>query len=207
MRLWHDIKKHGFQAVYSGIRERSAFSLVEALVVIAIITLISVISIVNFSSYNEGAAVKRSARDLALAIRKAQNMSLAVAAFGVSATVPPKIGVWLTTNSPGNAYFTFRDLNPPNGNGIYDSPTDQKIDTDKVFERNVKISSLTGYSGMSSAPYTVVHIMFVPPEATVSFTDAGGVSIGDRLEILLAASAGSITKKITIRTSGQISIK
>lgn len=185
------------------------FTLVEIVVAIAMMTIVSGIVLINFSGFNTATSLTRSSRELALAIRRAQNLALAVRAFSVgdppSFQIPPAVGIRLTRNQ--NTYTTFGDLAHPTRDFIYTNET-ERIGPDGSFPGNIIVKSLKGHSAGFITDYVTVHIIFASPEADVAFTDAGGSSssIGDQLDIELAASDGQ-TKTITVRTSGQISIR
>lgn len=182
------------------------FTMVEVVVMLAIITALSTVVLASFGGLNESTALNRGARELALSIRRAQNMSLAVTAIeiGSPATfqIPPAVGVKISTVSPTN-YFIFADLAPVD-NKFTDSS--EKISgTNVTFERNVKVQRILGEGGIL---LSTVHVLFVPPEATLFFTDADGSSIsGDKIDIELISPNGLIKKTVTVRTSGQIGIK
>ncbi len=181
------------------------FTIVEMLVVFAIVTLVSGMVLVSFSGVHERTDTARSGQELALVIRRAQNMSLAVASI-TPGDVPPAVGVQARINS--GDYFMFADMN---ANGIYDAgdilvrPGD--LAGDYMMQGGVKIRSLTSYVDTTSHAQSVVDIMFAAPEAATTFTDDAGGTLGDRLEIQLSPPSGKIQRTITVRTSGQISIQ
>lgn len=175
--------------------------MVEAVVMLAIVIAISAVVLFSFTGFNEGAALNRSSRELALAIRRAQNMSLAVTQIQTSAgpRIPPAVGLKLSTLAPAT-YFTFADLLHDNK---YASADDAKIGSDATFERGIKLDSLKDKDGVARA---TVHIIFAAPEATVFLGDENGVSVGDKLDITLKTPAGQ-TRTVVVRTSGQVSVR
>ena len=187
----------------------NGFTLTEVVVMTAIIVFISTTVLVSFSGFNENIALNRAARGLTLSLRQAQSFSLGTAVVGAS--VPPYAGIKLSmaTMADAKKYVIFSDLNnldadpEAEGNLIYDEPPDITIQQEN-FEKNIKINSLRNQGGPLVT--SVVHVLFSSPEATVFLTDNGGASIGDYLEIELISPSGK-TKKVTVRTSGQISIK
>lgn len=186
--------------------EKNGFTMVEIVVMLAIITAISGAVLVNFSGLNEGGALNRSARELALNIRRAQNSSLAVTEIAAGdppvKTISPAVGVELTRNQ--SAYFLFADLDSPTPRDYRYSGSYEKIGQDEIFQRNVKISSLTAPGG---GTYSKVNLVFNAPEASLVIADSSGLSIGNTLLITLTAPTTGQTKTITVRTSGQISIQ
>lgn len=184
--------------------------MVEVVVMMAIITVISALVLVSFTGLHEGAAVNRSARELALAIRKAQNMSLAVTSIDTLAgpRIPPAVGMRFAEDA--ETYFSFGDFNLDNryGDERVDDELDVRLATDAALEGGVRIAALAYYDSFGTrrtAP--VMHVIFAAPEAAVTIADRDGVSLGDRAEIELASRSGQLKKIVSLRTSGQISVK
>ncbi len=176
------------------------FTMVEVVVMLAMITTISAVVLISFTGLREGGAVNRASRELALGIRQAQNMSLAVTLIETSEgpKIPPAVGIKLERTNPF-IYFLFADLLPDNK---YTSQ-DAKIGQDENFPQGVRINYLRDASGAS---YSLVYIIFAAPEASVTIADANGASLGDKIEIELSSPSGQ-KKIITARTSGQVSIR
>lgn len=180
--------------------------MVEMVVILAIVTAVSAVVLFSFTGLSEGTALSRSARELALAIRQAQNMSLAVTQINVgsppTAQIPPAVGIRLNTAEP-TIYFLFADL--PIVDNRYSGDSEKILGTQITFERRVKINRIVDEAG---APKALAHIIFAAPEASVFITDANGSStLGEKVDIELTAPSGNLKKTITIRSSGQISIK
>lgn len=187
------------------------FTIIEIAVMLAIITTISSIVLVSFTGLHEGAAVNRAAREMALAIRRAQNMSFAVTRVDTAAgpKIPPAVGVRVSAGSP--IYFIFADIVQDSKysdivvNGVVDAKV---INGDAAMEGGVKVSSLTVYDALETArTVPLAHIMFLAPEATVMLSDGAGASLGDLLKIGLVSASGGAHSNVLVRTSGQISIK
>ncbi len=189
--------------------KRAGFTMVEVVVMLSIITILSIIVLFNFTGLNEGGALARSTRELALALRQAQNMALAVnqVQAGVSPSplvnkIPPAVGIKLIRGTSN--YQIFADFNPRND--IY-SGSSESIGNALVFERKISISSLFYYDAFGRKPISAVNIIFTAPEAAISIRDVNGEDKGDKLEIELTAPTTGSCKKLVIITSGQISIK
>lgn len=183
--------------------------MIEVVLVLSIMTVISSVVLVSFSGLNEGAAINRFARELALATRRAQNMSLAVTQILVgpppsTPQLPSAVGIrFSTTPSESKSVFLFADLDPRDNK--YTDTSEKVSDSTILFERGIKINKIVNAQG---ALYATAHILFTAPEATISFTDPNGVGIpGGELHIELVAPSGIYKKTITVRESGQISIK
>ncbi len=178
---------------------------------LGIITAISAMVLVSFTGLHEGAAVNRAARELALAIRRAQNMSFAVTRVDTAAgpKIPPAVGVRVDAGSP--IYFIFADIAQDNrySAGVQNGAVDAKVvNGETTMDRGITVSSLTAFDSlMQPRGVPAAHIVFLAPEAAAVLSDAGGVLQGDVLEIELASASGAARKKVVVRTSGQISIK
>ncbi len=179
--------------------DRSGHTVAEMVVVTAVIAFLSLLTLYNFTGLNDSLALNRSARELALALRRAQNASLAVNQVG--AAVPRAVGIQLSTATP-TVYFMFADNNPRNW--MYNSG-DTKIGADTTFDRGVRVQQMITGAGAGQG---TVHIIFSSPEASMTFTDASGGAIADStMNIRLSNASGSMTKTVTVRVSGQITIQ
>lgn len=189
----------------------SGFTIIEVAVMLAIITAISAIVLISFTGLHESAAINRGARELALGIRRAQNMSFAIAQVDTQAgpVIPPAIGVRVAVDSP--IYFLFADIVQDNrySDAVENNRADAKIsNSESAFEGRITVESLTAYDAlMVPRSVPVAHVMFLAPEATVLLTDASGNSVGDVLEIGLVSSSGATHARVVVRTSGQVSIQ
>lgn len=179
--------------------------MVEMVVMLAIITAVSATVLVGFGPARESGALGRSARELALAIRRAQNMSLAVTQIDTSAgpKIPAAVGLYIERGR--ETYFLFADLARDDK---YDAADVKIADQDPAFEGGARIKSLV-YYGDAGERRTLpsAHIVFAAPEAAMKVSDANGNGLGEVLEIELVSRSGQLAKTITVRTSGQVSIK
>lgn len=186
---------------------RSGITSIEMMISLAIITLVSAQVLVSFTGLNEGVALRRSAQELALAIRTAQHMALGARQLpGVPLNViAAGVRFSKATQSDATKYFIFADYSPRNF--IYDSgPPDEKIKASEVtFPRGVKIDSFSGCALINPCP-DIIHAVFVAPEATATLTDSSGNSVGNRVEITLRAPTQQSIRVIVL-TTGQITIK
>ena len=133
-------------------------------------------------------------------------MSLAVTQIEVGSPpapqIPPAVGVRLSTADP-ERYFLFADLGPLDYRYTGDSEKIQN--TENIFDRRVRINRLADDNGTN---YSATHILFTAPEANLVISDGNGAVIpGEKIDIELASPSGNLTKTITVRLSGQISIK
>lgn len=180
--------------------------MVEMVVILSIITAVSGVALFGFTGLNEGTSLNRSVRELALAARQAQNMSLAVTQLEIGSPstpqIPPAVGIRLSTGDP-ERYFLFADLTPADNR--YTGIEEKIENTEKTFERRIKIRRII--DGNNSF-YSVIHIIFVAPEATVVISDENGAIIsGEKINIELISPSSNLIKTLTVWLSGQISIK
>lgn len=192
--------------------QRSGFSLVEVLVLSAIVALISSVVLFNFTGFGETTALNRATRELALAMRQAQNVSLSI--HQVGGVVPPFAGVKISTSAlDADGYTIFGDLNDPDsdgtpdGNKLFDAPPDVRIDG-ATFGRGIAVSALKNGAGATITPAgNTVNLLFSPPEARVSFSDGGGNTLTETaIEVVLKSPSGN-TRSVVVRISGQIAIR
>lgn len=182
--------------------------MVEMVVMLSIVTIISAMVLFSFTGLSEGGALNRSSRELALALRRAQDMALVVNQVEVGtppvSQIPPAVGIKLSRGATD--YKIFADLNPRDNK--YTS-SDEDIGAPQILERNTRISAIYYYDAFSSRrPVASAHIIFAAPEAVMSITDeSGSPRLGEKLEVELITPTRGTTKKITVRTSGQINIK
>ena len=180
--------------------------MVEMVVILAIITAVSAVVLFSFTGLNEGTSLNRSVRELALAARQAQNMSLAVTQLEIGSPpapqIPPAVGIRLSTEDP-ERYFLFADLAPVDNR--YTGIEEKIENTEKTLERRIKINRITDDD---DDDYSAVHIIFVAPEATVVISDEDGEIIsGEKIDIELISPSGNLIKTLTVWLSGQISVK
>ncbi len=185
------------------------FTLVEAVVTLALVMAISAMVLFSFSGLNEGAALNRSVKELALAIRKAQHSALSVTQVTIgdppAPVIPPAIGIRLVKGQ--SSYFLFGDLNPRDN--MYTPALNERIPrSTATTTRNVRINEFYDGTGTPLSAVSALHITFASPEATAKFTDQGGTEILNAVQIELRTASGQPTpKRIVVRTSGQISIR
>ncbi|MEK7541898.1 MAG: hypothetical protein AAB533_03560, partial [Patescibacteria group bacterium] len=191
-------------------RKTAGFTMVEVVVMMFIVTIISAVVLVSFTGLHEGAALNRSARELALALRMAQNMSFAVTQIETLAgpRIPPAVGIRFVEGA--ETYFSFGDFNRDNryGEERAEDERDVRIAADLVLEGGVSIKSVAHYDAFGTRrTVPLMHIVFAAPEAAVAITGGNGENLGDRGEIELVTRSGTLTKTVSVRTSGQVSIK
>lgn len=138
---------------------QKGISFVELIVVISIILILSVISFPFYQSARKNLALERSVVGLSQAIRRAQEMAMSAQEFQGSFPAGG-YGVYMES-VPGNvtSYVIFADKD---NNGKYGSG---ELVEQIYFESNVKINS---------ANFNHIHVIFIPPDPAVIFTNQGG---------------------------------
>lgn len=187
----------------------SGFTVAEIVVVLAVIIGVSSMVLVSFSGLNEGTSINRSVRELALALRKTQNMALAVTQIDVggSPVIPSAVGVRLKKDEA--SYFLFADVNPVDN--MYNGSTEKISGADTFLQPRVRINRIYN---QDNTEYNIAYILFASPEATIILThnedpnELPPVTLvsGDRISIEFSTASGQ-KKTVIIRESGQISIK
>ena len=188
-------------------RRSGGYTAIELIVVTSIIIIISTIVLLGFGVLNDSVALNRSSRDLAVVLRRAQNMALAVT--GVSAIgneVPPAVGIQLTQGA--STYLLFADRAGSFRDYKYGASDGEFIQSLR-FDRNVIAYQFLDVDGDPISPAEgVLHIIFSAPEADLRITDGNGN--GDpkwaKVDIIFRSPSGK-TKILTVRESGQISVK
>ncbi len=188
--------------------------MVELVVLLAIITVISSVVLASFPVLSRRIHLQRSARQVALSLRKAQNMAFAVRqANTVSGRViPPAYGVHFSRTAP-TSYLVFADLRGgPGGtaDGIYSPATDAVVET-ITLDPGIRIANLLADL---SAPQDAISVAFSVPEARMSIASPT-LPLTESLEVVLQVEAGStlpagapnLTRSVIVRTSGQIRVQ
>ncbi len=185
------------------------YTAIEMIVVISIMVAITSLVLVGFGTLNNTVALNRASRELAVGLRRAQNMSLAVSRNpSFAGEVPPAYGVHLVLD--GTGYTLFADRGSPR-NKKYDSSDPFEMISYTVFERNIRINRFLDVDGDQITPAgNTLHVIFSAPEADPVITDGDGntdaTGLYDKVDIILQSLSGE-EKTITIRVSGQISIR
>lgn len=169
-------------------KKGNGFTIVEMTVVTFIILLISGIILANFERGSSAAALNRTASQLALDLRRAQNNALSTTIFQNQA--PFGYGLYFDVNQPTTAIM-FADLND---NQRYDG-ADELFETIEI-KNNIQLVSVT--------PANPLTIFFRAPEPT---TYINGVNSGGASLTLQPSDNPSLQRQLIINVSGQINIQ
>lgn len=211
-------------------RPHNGFTMVEMTVVISIAMLMLVLTIISFPKLKNQISMSLAARGMGLALRQAQSSAIAVREFdssfsnllcqtGVAPPVRfPPYGVSITSIDPADSrdsstYILFGDIacaslapTPPIYNPSYG--TSEIVSTTRM-QNGVRITSITGYGATTDA-LDIADIIYQRPSPNVILigqksSDGAWVVNYNRIDITLTSPDG-ISKIITVRTSGQISL-
>ena len=183
---------------------RAGFTTFELVIEIAIMTMTSAMVLISFSGIHKRTAVNRAAREFALAVRRVQNISLSITEVeaGFKPTTAQTVGIKIASGSLDYTIFLDKNENGIFGAGDTVVGKVAKL-ADGVQVRTIKYVDAGGIERLISA----AHIVVTAPEATMRFTAAGGGTLRDVLEIGIGTPAGDVIRTVTIRTSGQITVK
>lgn len=167
------------------------FTLIELLVVLAIIIIITGVVSFNINSESQNSALFRSAQNLYLNLRQAQNFALSSKTFG-SGSVPCGWGVHFNgVNSTSYIIFTDLALNQNCSDRDFLRATDGSEDFETVnFESGIKVSILSN---------SLSDVVFTPPDAIVTLTPT------QTLASITLINKNSTTRVITVNKVGFIS--
>lgn len=189
-----------------------AFTMVEIVVMLSILVFISAILLSTFPGFNEGALLMRTQQELALNLRRAQNMTLAVARVEytdpgdglLKQVVPNRVGLHFDKLASPSSYFIFADIDD---NGQYDAATDGKIGKDVMFQRGLKFADIQVQSGSTWSSVTSLDIVFSAPEANIAFNPTPVISNLGTAQIAVVTPNLQLSRLVLIRKTGQISLQ
>src|SRR3989344_3480757 len=189
---------------------RAGFTMVEIVVMLAILVMISGILLGNFTGFNENGALTRTAQELAVDLRRGQNITLSVSRVrladgSVYGASPKGIGIHFDKSAGSSKrYITFledRETTLPGSiRGIFD-PADKIVATTQL-QRNVSITRIYADEPSPSPcniDFTSADIVFMSPEAAVVFAGDSVTPIDDCsfLKIELTSPTLNFQKTIT----------
>jgi len=190
------------------------FTLIEVVVVIGVMAIISSLMLANFPRFNKQISVEREASKLALSLRKAQSYALAVREFNpafnddpfcVSPPVKfPGYGIFFKISDPAR-YFNYGDVNCDK---YYGDPMIEEAVEIINIEGNVKFFKIKGYDAVicsGGCDLDELSILYIRPGPTIVIK-GNGISY-NFIEIYLRSSDGAVSKKVVVRSTGQVSIE
>ncbi len=184
----------------------AGFTMVEMVIILGILILVASIVLVSFPSLSQNIALQRSARQLALSFRKAQNMTFASREISTG-VVPAGYGLYFNRGTLPNSYILFADLRDASSgvaNGRYDALTDFVVGTVQ-FEPGISITNLVSDLGGTNQPQNILNITFPVPDARMSIQN-DSASVGESAQISLTGRT-QLTRNVIVRTTGQIYVQ
>ncbi len=197
-----------------GGQKARGFTLIEVVVVIGVMAIISSLMLANFPRFNKQISVEREASKLALSLRKAQSYALAVREFSPVfnddpfCTNPPVkfpgYGLFFKLSDPAH-YFIYGDINCSK---YYENTLPEEAVEMINIEGNIKVFSIKGYDAAvcsGGCDLNELSILYVRPGPTI-LIKSSGVDY-NFTEIYLRSSDGAVSKKVVVRSTGQVSIE
>lgn len=183
------------------------FTMVEVVILLAIFSLVASVVLVSFPAFSQRINIQRTAVNLALSLRKAQNMAFAVRqAPTAPPQVPPAYGLYFNRVAMPNSYLIFADFSPAGSpNGRYDPPPRDTLIETVTLGPGITWGEFTSDLGGANQPQDILNVSFSVPEARVGIANAAQ-SVGESAEIVLLGRTG-IRRSIILRTTGQISVR
>jgi len=166
---------------------KSAFTLLEMVMVIGIMAILVVVGVANYRVGSYQMELSSDTEKIGEIFKKAQAMSLTGEV--VEGSRPSGYGVYLDQDN--DEYTLFADLD---GGNDYDSP-DEKIQ-DFSFTDKVVFDSITE---------NCATVIFAPPQGTVAFFGCDN-DPGSAITVVLKHGATNQTKQIGITAVGRVNI-
>lgn len=182
-------------------RNNRGFTIIELVVTTGILIIVTTLIFANYPKFRENISLKKTAQEIALAVRRAQTYGLGVREFQPGSGVFPGYGVYFNIAS-SDSFVLFADIN---GNNTYDG-TSESIESFKI-QTNERLSSLCANAKTSppgTCGFSTINIIFFRPQPLVTIkADGSGFSDGE----IKITSPRNQTKTVVILSSGQISVE
>lgn len=190
------------------------FTLIEVVVVIGVMAIVSSLMLANFPRFNKQIAVEREASRLALSLRKAQSYALAVREFNATFNDDPfcqsppvrfpGYGLFFELLVP-TQYFIYGDVNC--SKYYENAPIEEAAETINT-EGKINLYLLKGYDAAvcsGGCELEELSVLYVRPGPTILIESSGtGFNYA---EIYLHSSDNAVSKKVIVRSTGQVSIE
>ncbi|OHB08940.1 MAG: hypothetical protein A2W64_02850 [Candidatus Zambryskibacteria bacterium RIFCSPLOWO2_02_39_10] len=190
----------------------SGFTIIELMVSISIVSVIMTVVLFTYSSFNDSLALSAAGQEVASAVRQAQTYGLSVKEFSVgSEQFTSGYGIYFDPVSDPTNYYIFVDIN---GNKKYDSGGGCGVVGTECVEtgtlrNNVNVSSVCDASSCPPSGARSLHVTFLRPnpDAVINFVNDAGTTIGALTGKITLKSAKGTELKVTVESTGQISVQ
>jgi prepilin-type N-terminal cleavage/methylation domain-containing protein len=186
-------------------RFHRGFTLPELIVSIAIMIIITTVVLAQYRKFDSNIILTSLSYDIGLSVRKAQSYGLSVkgASTGVSVSFDLAHGVHFDTANP-QSYLLFADVNS-DFQYTPATPNIEKVEGLKI-QGGYKISKLCTLAGVvETCTVTSLDITFKRPDPDATVYANGILTPNDA--IIYIQSPQNTSKKIIVRSTGQISIQ
>ena len=181
------------------------FTLIELAATITIFTIIGSLALARYPEFSQRAALTKTAQEIALALRKAQSLSLGVRGTGAGPLQFPSYGVRFQLAAP-REFFIFADVN---GDNRY-TASDAIIERFAINFSPSIFQICTGEETLSipDCSHTALDIVYSRPQASSQFPViiVGAMGAADA-EIKIRNPAGTAQKAIIAWTTGQVAVR
>lgn len=178
---------------------KRGFSTIELVVTIGILIVITTLIFASFPKFRQTVSLKRTAQEVALAIRQAQAYGLSTRGFQSTTEEKfPAYGVYFNKNFP-DSFILFADVAPQNNryDGSFEDVQIFKIQTgDKI----------TALCSKGDCSYDTMNIIFFLTNPVTLVADDSLLPSDSDAEVVIESSQGQ-EKTIVILPSGQIAVE
>lgn len=184
-------------------KRKNALTTVELVVTVSILILVSGVIFGNYSGFRENVSIKRTAQEIALAIREAQVYGLSVKEYLPGSNTFPGYGVHFALSASDN-FIVFADVSNLN---YYDPGSGCGSGSTECVE-NYKITTggkITALCGGIDCSLSDLNVIFLRPNPFVILKTESGTSYSD-VSIKITSPGGKI-KTIRVLSTGQISVE
>lgn len=185
------------------------------MVSIGIFTLITTISVFSYSDFNSNVLLTNLAYEIALSVRQAQFYGITVKQSATAGNFDSGYGVHLTQNA--TSYTLFEDGKGSFSlNHVYevnpgDITNNEGIETYSIQKGNFISRLCTKGSGSLDCTLTSLDLSFVRPnpDTFVAFSTGVGsaaLDLSKTTSVICVASPKGTVRKVTVESTGQISV-
>jgi prepilin-type N-terminal cleavage/methylation domain-containing protein len=208
---------------------KKGFTLIELMVTVTIMMIMTLIVFFNYNRFNESSLLNAFAYDMSLTIRQAQAYGTIAKESGINqssqistaSTANFKVAYGVHFAESDQSHFSlFADVN---GDGVYTSGGDGPVIQSYSFQRGIKIkrlcfASVNGGSencseGSAGIPDSVgkhaltLDITFLRPNPEAKILPNDPPDFVAAATIYLQNADGTITRSVSVYSTGQISVK